>query len=513
MFHLHKSIVTLQQGISSVSVFYFKLKDLWDEYESVMPPPCCECPKSKDFPTHFQYQRLLHFLLGLNDGYSHARSQILMKSTTPIVNQAFAMILHDESQKLVVGANCGLTETVEPGVFFSARNTVQRPTRNLHIECDFCYICVHTRDSCRKLMKCDYCHMSGHLREKCYKLIGYPLDFKSKKKNPIVSGNLAYAGNNFPHDEGNFVFTGPMSHAHIGGNYVGHSTCVGSHLAHTGNSTVCSSGSNFYAPTSGHNFTNVPMIAPQQQSHIREMLYHFSPVDTGATHQMVDNHQLLVDNVELSCWRTSPLGDLRVIGREKGGLYILTGLKNNRATGQRNIRDTGQRPLVAFTSTFDSALSFLRKISAFQNKCISTLDHCEVFPMTRKIRLPFPHCTTTTNVPFELIHMDVWGPHKVITFNGMNYFLTLVDDYSRSTWIFLLRLKSDVIVVLKSFIPMITNQFERTIKVFRSDNATEFFNTQCVELFRSHDIIHQSSCPYTPQQNGYHHLPWKCVSI
>ncbi|KAH0739678.1 hypothetical protein KY290_038383 [Solanum tuberosum] len=39
MFHLHKSIVTLQQGTSSVSVFYSKLKDLWDEYDSLMPPP------------------------------------------------------------------------------------------------------------------------------------------------------------------------------------------------------------------------------------------------------------------------------------------------------------------------------------------------------------------------------------------------------------------------------------------------------------------------------------------
>lgn len=47
------------------------------------------------------------------------------------------------------------------------------------------------------------------------------------------------------------------------------------------------------------------------------------------------------------------------------------------------------------------------KIKAFQNKCISTLDHCEVIPMERKIRLPFPHSITRYNVPFEFIQMDV----------------------------------------------------------------------------------------------------------
>lgn len=51
--------------------------------------------------------------------------------------------------------------------------------------------------------------------------------------------------------------------------------------------------------------------------------------------------------------------------------------------------------------------SSLVKIKAFQNKCISTLDHCEVIPMERKIRLPFPHSITRYNVPFEFIQMDV----------------------------------------------------------------------------------------------------------
>lgn len=49
---------------------------------------------------------------------------------------------------------------------------------------------------------------------------------------------------------------------------------------------------------------------------------------------------------------------------------------------------------------------------------------------------------------------------------------------------------------------MVNTQFEATVKIVRSDNGTEFFNSQCNVLFASLGIIHQSGCPYTPQQNG-----------
>lgn len=49
---------------------------------------------------------------------------------------------------------------------------------------------------------------------------------------------------------------------------------------------------------------------------------------------------------------------------------------------------------------------------------------------------------------------------------------------------------------------MVKTQFDIQIKAVRSDNGGEFFNSQCADLFTNHGIIHQSSCPHTPQQNG-----------
>ncbi|XP_070037090.1 uncharacterized protein LOC142166277 [Nicotiana tabacum] len=70
MFYLHKAIFTLTQGTSSISVYYSKLKDLWDEYDLLMPPSLCERAKSKEYANHLQYQCLLQFLMGINGGYS-----------------------------------------------------------------------------------------------------------------------------------------------------------------------------------------------------------------------------------------------------------------------------------------------------------------------------------------------------------------------------------------------------------------------------------------------------------
>lgn len=56
--------------------------------------------------------------------------------------------------------------------------------------------------------------------------------------------------------------------------------------------------------------------------------------------------------------------------------------------------------------------------------------------------------------------------------------------------------------MLRQFLAMIKNQFGMMIKVLRSDNAAEFVNSKCKELLFSLGIEHQSSCPYTPQQNG-----------
>lgn len=68
-FNLHREIVTLTQGVSTIYEYYSKLKDLWDESKALVPLPSCNCSRSKDFLAHVQQQKLYQFLIGLNDSY------------------------------------------------------------------------------------------------------------------------------------------------------------------------------------------------------------------------------------------------------------------------------------------------------------------------------------------------------------------------------------------------------------------------------------------------------------
>lgn len=101
-----------------------------------------------------------------------------------------------------------------------------------------------------------------------------------------------------------------------------------------------------------------------------------------------------------------------------------------------------------------------------------------------------------------MIHLDIWGPFHTSTHNGEKYFLTVADDFSKATWVYLMHFKIDVLQILKTFLRLVHTQFSATVTVVRSDNACDFFKSECTMLFNSLGIVHQSSCPYTPQQNG-----------
>jgi len=69
-------------------------------------------------------------------------------------------------------------------------------------------------------------------------------------------------------------------------------------------------------------------------------------------------------------------------------------------------------------------------------------NNCTIFPKAKQTRLPFPKSLITTKFPFSLLHYDVWGPHKISTNTSFCYFLTIFDDFSHCTWIFLMHNKS-----------------------------------------------------------------------
>ena len=113
--------------------------------------------------------------------------------------------------------------------------------------------------------------------------------------------------------------------------------------------------------------------------------------------------------------------------------------------------------------------------------------------------------------PFHLVHSDIWGAINTPSLLGFRYFVIFVNDYSRVTYLYLMKERSKLYSSFKSFYMEIMTQFNASLHIFRSDNAHEYFHTSLSQFFDDHGIIHQSSCPHTPQQNGVaeckmHHL-------
>jgi transposase InsO family protein len=108
----------------------------------------------------------------------------------------------------------------------------------------------------------------------------------------------------------------------------------------------------------------------------------------------------------------------------------------------------------------------------------------------------------TTTRPLEMLHMDLFSPIVYISIGGNKYDLVIVDDYSRFTWVFFLHDKSETQEVLKKFLKRPQIEIDVKVNKIRSDNGSEFKNTQVADYVDQEGIKHEFSAPYTPQQNG-----------
>ena len=70
------------------------------------------------------------------------------------------------------------------------------------------------------------------------------------------------------------------------------------------------------------------------------------------------------------------------------------------------------------------------------------------------------------------------------------------------TWVTLLKSKSDVSMAFQKFHKMVSIQYNMKIQVVRSDNRGEYVNTELRSFFDTYGIVYQTTCSYTPQQNG-----------
>ena len=146
------------------------------------------------------------------------------------------------------------------------------------------------------------------------------------------------------------------------------------------------------------------------------------------------------------------------------------------------------------------SLPLLKKLCP-QFSSLSSLD-CEFCQFAKHHRLSSsPRVNKRASALFELIHSDVWGPCLVVSPTGFRYFVTFVDDYSRITWLYLIKNRSELFSNFGVFYAEIHTQFHVFVQSVRSDNAKEYVSEQFQSFMLQNGILHQTSCVHTPSQN------------
>ncbi|CAI7863410.1 unnamed protein product [Closterium sp. NIES-54] len=127
---------------------------------------------------------------------------------------------------------------------------------------------------------------------------------------------------------------------------------------------------------------------------------------------------------------------------------------------------------------------------------------CPTCMQAKFTHFPFSSSEATAKAPLDEVVMDVVGPLKLGA-AGAEYFLTIVDVYTRMTWVYVLSKKSDVAETVKTdWLPMVERQQDRLVKAIRTDRGGEFLSKEFGLWLKKNGIRHSLTMPYSPAMNG-----------
>ncbi|CAI7739594.1 unnamed protein product [Closterium sp. NIES-53] len=127
---------------------------------------------------------------------------------------------------------------------------------------------------------------------------------------------------------------------------------------------------------------------------------------------------------------------------------------------------------------------------------------CPTCMQTKFTRYPFSSSKETAMAPLDEVVMDVVGPLKLGA-AGAEYLLTIVDIYTRRTWVYVLSKKSNVAETVKTdWLPMVERQQDRLVKAIRTDRGGVFLSKEFSLWLKKNGIRHSLTMPYSPAING-----------
>nr|GEX50697.1 integrase, catalytic region, zinc finger, CCHC-type, peptidase aspartic, catalytic [Tanacetum cinerariifolium] len=129
----------------------------------------------------------------------------------------------------------------------------------------------------------------------------------------------------------------------------------------------------------------------------------------------------------------------------------------------------------------------------------------------RKKHTQKPKAENTNLKVLNTLHMDLCGLMRVQTINGKKYILVIIDDYSRFTWVKILRSKDETPDVVIKFITQIQVGLNKTFRYVRTDNDTEFVNHTMTEYYEQAVATACSTQNQSLIHTRHHKTPYELV--
>ena len=337
--------------------------------------------------------------------------------------------------------------------------------------------------------ECQLCGLEGHTVLRCYKRFNASFQGPAQEKRQASSATAGYGV-----DTNWYTDTGATDHItgelekliardkYHGTDQVHTANGAGMRINQIGQSIV-------HTPNRNLVLKNV-LYVPEANKNLASV--HCLTSDNNAFIEYHPDHFLIKDQVTRKTL---------VRGGCEGGLYPL---KSFRSTSNK-VTHAAIKPS---TSRWHSRLghpssSIVQQVLSKNNVPFVSESNkeqmCDACQLGKSHQLPYPVSTSVSSSPLELIFSDVWGPAST-SINRHNYYVSFIDDFSKFTWIYLLRHKSEVFQKFHDFQSMVERQFDRKILSVQTDWRGEYqkLNT----FFQRIGINHHVSCPHAHQQNG-----------
>ncbi|XP_023754962.1 uncharacterized protein LOC111903417 [Lactuca sativa] len=175
----YSEINTLKQNGISLSDYFYKLDSLWKEFDGLTSLTECTCEASVKLKDHSNLMKLMQFLSGLDESYSHVKSHILLMEPLPNVKTAFSILSREES----IQRNGSLSSLQSSQSLSKSQSTAFNSRFNNRSGFN------NSNKNKTQHVQCKNCEIKGHSIDKCYKLTGYPKDFKPRNKANNHSNN------------------------------------------------------------------------------------------------------------------------------------------------------------------------------------------------------------------------------------------------------------------------------------------------------------------------------------